>query len=144
MKTGPEVPEVIKGFCTQKIQWIPVKNITLYHSKDLSSPSDCVVPFVAKEIFWASPLGVRFPCSVCEDAYMTKSFNNHHKAIHEAQYLLVCFLTMSAALSLTQPHTWSPAMFSEPCGHEGQGAPIISIIDLETSPSEIMLSPYIQ
>ena len=25
---------------------------------------------------------------------------------------------MPATLSLTQPHTWSPAMSSEPCGHE--------------------------
>jgi hypothetical protein len=29
-------------------------------------------------------LGFRFPCSVCGDACITTSFNNHHKAIHEA------------------------------------------------------------
>ena len=40
--------------------------------------------FCDKRNFWGkSSLVLRFPCSVCGDARSTKSFNNHHKAIHE-------------------------------------------------------------
>ena len=37
-----------------------------------------------KKFFGQVLLSVRFPCSVCGDAYMAKSFNSHLKAIHEA------------------------------------------------------------
>ena len=58
--------------------------------------------------------------AVCGDAYMAKSLMISHKAIHVVYTsLIVCFVTMCAALSLTKPHTWSPAMPSEVCGPAG-------------------------
>ena len=58
--------------------------VQMYHSKGLSSHQIVLYFLWQKQFSGQLLLGGRFPCSVCGDAYMTNSFNNHLKAIHEA------------------------------------------------------------
>ena len=58
-----DIVELVLKASLQKVQvsvelefgWSSNRLVQTHHSKCFSSPSDCVVLFVAKEIFWASP-----------------------------------------------------------------------------------------